>query len=189
MLVAVIAALAIPFAAASSSAQQQPNNFHLAIGKTVVGTGTGPYEVNVICIALAPLQDNELTSAAAGVTLTFDAQGHPVSASEVFVIEGDQFVYDTFLSGPADCTVQETVTGGASSTGWSCAYSATQIPQAQATAGGCTAASGTGTGPILFHYEGPATTSDETTQIEFTNTFTVAPPVVQAVVVQPAFTG
>jgi hypothetical protein len=188
MLVAALALVAVPLSAVGSSAQEQPtSDVTLTVKKVVVGTGTGPSSVTVDCEAVDP-------TALAGIVLNFDAQGKPTTASsDQFEIVDGAWVSQFAVTIGGECDYTETATGGASSTAWTCAYDSTpvEIPQAeQIEQAGCTAASGTGTGPAHVAYPGPFDVSEQSSTVVFTNTFDPAPiqPAPQ-VVAQPAFTG
>ncbi|MFN8027877.1 MAG: hypothetical protein U0W40_16405 [Acidimicrobiia bacterium] len=194
MLVAVIAALGIPFAAASSSAQVDTIDtpFTLTVRKTVVGTGTGPSSVGIDCIGNA----TPAPAATPMFTLNFDAQGNPTTSTQIdqfFVIENGAWVGVSPSGLGGSCTVTEIATGGATSTSWTCAYDATEVVVPKAAfvpqGAGCEAASGSGTGPATIVVASNSVVSEQEATVVFTNTFVAAPPVVQAVVVQPAFTG
>ncbi|MFN8027878.1 MAG: hypothetical protein U0W40_16410 [Acidimicrobiia bacterium] len=190
LLLAMLVALAVPFAATASSAQQV-TLVSLTVGKTVVGTGTGPSQVTLDCVAQP--QANAAALGDFSIVFTFDAQGKPVSATNPAVdIVGNQFRYIVSLVDDTACTFTETATGGATSTTWGCDYDFTpvKIPQAeQIQIAGCQAASGTGVGPVTVLLPGAFDVSDQDSTVTFTNTFTPAPPVVQSVAVQPTFTG
>jgi hypothetical protein len=131
-------------------------------------------------------------------TLTFDATGAPnTTSSNSFVKANGAWVLDTNL--PPDltaCTYTETVTGGAVSTSWTCAYESTEPDEPKALPQGledpdpgCAAAAGTGTGPVTVVYGNlDDNVASQTSTVTFTNTY-VAPPPPPPVVTGPSFTG
>ncbi len=122
--------------------------------KVVVGTGA-PSAVTVDCSSVSD------TSAQVVDVLNFDAQGNPVAsgADTDFAIEGGAWVLQGSPGSGFECTFNETTTGGASSTAWTCAYTFEPVSAPEATQielAGCDAAAGAGVGPVDVTYPGIA---------------------------------
>lgn len=187
-LLAAAVAVALPLSATASSGQTE-SELTLTVKKVVVGTGA-PSTVTVSCEGAQEanaLDTNEFL-------LNFDAQGNPTTSlpGEFFVIEDGAWVAHAENGSGGTCTFTETTTGGATATAWTCDYDFVpfEIPQAeQIQLAGCQAASGSGVGPATVLYPSGRDVVSQESTVTFTNTFTPAPPVVAAVVVQPAFTG
>jgi hypothetical protein len=191
LLLAVLALVALPFTAVGSGAQQL-SEFTVTVKKVVVGTG-GPSAVTVDCSSVS----DEATAQVVDV-LNFDAQGNPVAsgADTDFAIQDGAWVLEGSPGSGFECTFTESAAGGASSTSWTCAYSATpnSAPTAsQIELAGCQSAAGAGTGPVDVTYPGSQDVSEQASTVVFTNTFGSTPldPITPApqVVAQPVFTG
>jgi hypothetical protein len=191
LLIAALVLVAVPFTAAGSGAQEEPDVI-MAVRKVVVGTGTGPSAVTIDCETTGDIE------AADAAVLHFDAQGNPTTASEgVFQIIDGAWVAFLHAGNGAQCTFTETTTGGASSTSWTCDYGFDPLPQAfQAEEGGCLAAAGTGVGPATVAYQSGEGLRQQDSTVVFTNTFETAPlqplqPLQPApqVTARPTFTG
>ena len=193
VVVAALALVAVPFSAVGSGAQELPSDeVTLTVKKVVVGTGA-PSTVTVDCSAVE-------AGAQAGVELGFDAQGNPTTTTDdEFVILNGGWVNRFNAETAGECDYTETVTGGASSTAWTCDYTfvPVEVPEAQQIEqAGCPAESGTGVGPVHVQYPSAFEVSSQASTVTFTNTFDPAPvqpvqPITPApqVVAQPAFTG
>jgi hypothetical protein len=176
---------------ASSAGAQVASTTTVVVRKVVTGTGTGASTIALTCDGTSAETD-----------FHFDAQGNPTTTSPsspfLTIVNGAWQ-----LSGPTDpvtknCHFNETDAGGATSTSWTCTYTSTAIPVPTAeavTPPGCSAASGSDTGPVNVLYQGSTAVSEQTSDVTFTNTF-VAPPAppappaaAPAVVLTPTFTG
>jgi hypothetical protein len=188
LLVAVLALVAVPFTAVGSSAQEGPD-LSITVRKVVVGTGA-PSAVSVDCSG----NPEKEAQAAIVEVLNFDAQGDPVPGGDTdFAIEDGAWVSLGSSGAGGECTFTEIVTGGASSTSWTCDYTFTPASApaaAQVLQAGCQVSAGSGTGPATVIYPGNQDVSEQASTVVFTNTFASSPiqPAPQ-VVAQPAFTG
>ena len=190
-LLAALALAAVPLTASATEAQQL-SEFTVTVKKVVVGTGA-PSAVTVDCSSAS----DEATAQVVDV-LNFDAQGNPVAsgADTDFAIEGGAWGLEGSPGAGFECTFTETTTGGASSTAWTCAYTATPISTptaAQIELAGCDATAGAGVGPVDVTYPGSQEVSEQASTVVFTNTFVAAPPqqpaAAPAVAATPTFTG
>jgi hypothetical protein len=189
LFVAVVALVAVPFAAIGSSAQEV-DDLVIRVGKQVVGTGA-PSVVTLDCVG-----NPDDSVAQAETVLNFDAQGNPTGDVEGWDIEDGMWVVSGDTDGGGHCSFTETTTGGASSTSWTCDYEADviSIPKAdQIEQAGCEAIAGVGVGPVEVEYPGADEVFSQESTVVFTNTFTAAPvdpPAPAAgIVARPAFTG
>ena len=191
MFIAVVALIAVPFAATGSSAQQAPD-LTFTVRKVVIGTGTGPSAVGVNCTLPGA------ATAQYAAVLNFDAQGKPTTSDdESFEIVDGAWSFSQVNTQLQDCNFTETDAGGATSTTWTCNYDfdPVSVPEAaQIEQAGCAAASGSGTGPVHVVYPPNSEVALQASTVTFTNTFASAPTTPPAtpaaqVVAQPAFTG
>jgi hypothetical protein len=188
--VAVLALMAVPFAATGSSAQQAPD-LTFTVRKVVSGAGTGPSSVGVSCALPGA------ATAQYAAVLNFDAQGTPTTSDdESFEIVDGAWSFSQVNTDLQECDFTETDAGGATSTTWTCAYDfdPVSVPEAaQIEEAGCAADAGTGTGPVHVVYPPNSEVELQASTVTFTNSFTTAPleplrPAAQ-VVAQPVFTG
>lgn len=158
----------------------------IIVKKVVTGPATAGSTVTVECT-----DSNEVA------TLTFDKTGAPdTSTSNQFHKVNGAWQLQTSLPEEATpCTFTETVTGGAASTSWACAYESTapDVVKGQGPAAdpepGCAAASGTGVGPATVVYGNfDNHIETQTSTVTFTNTY-VAPTPAPPVEIAPTFTG
>jgi hypothetical protein len=189
-LLAVLALAALPLTASVASGQALPDSpITLTVRKVVSGPATTGSSVTFSCEGLAE-------------TFNFDASGAPTTADgggAVDIVDGAWQLTGSADSSPLDCAFNETATGGAASTAWSCDYS--NEPNVESTPSaeqvedlGCAAASGDGTGPVGLLLGSFIEVSSQSASVTFTNTYTAAPPLTPiqpaaSVVVQPTFTG
>jgi hypothetical protein len=181
----------------SAGAGEEPGMTTIIVRKNVVGTGTGGSTVRLDC------SDDGDT-----VDLNFDAAGHPTTSvpadGSISIVGGAwQISSGNPPNEPVPCTFTEITTGGASFTGWTCAYSFTApesepAPPAPAALGipavvlGCMDPLGVGTGPATVTYGNSVQDIEtQTSTVTFTNVFPRAEAGVvdDPVVVAPAFTG
>jgi hypothetical protein len=188
-LFAALALAAVPLTATATSAQQE-SSYTVTVRKVVVGAGA-PSAVTVDCSFVSDEAQAQVVD-----VLNFDAQGNPVAsgADTDFAIEDGAWVLEGSPGGGFECTYTEDVTGGATSTAWTCAYTftPTSAPTAsQIALAGCNATAGSGVGPVDVTYPGSQEVSEQASTVIFTNTLGTTPPPVPAaqVVAQPAFTG
>jgi hypothetical protein len=187
LLAALLIVSIIPLGAAIAGAQQQ-SPITLNFRKVVSGPATAGSSVTLSCLGQS-------------VVFNFDATGAPTTAqaggANVAIVDGAWQLTGGADSSPLQCTVDETATGGAASTSWSCDYTNEPIeaPSAeQVLELGCAAASGAGTGPVGLTLGSTLQVSSQSADVTFTNTYTAAPPLqpiqpAPSVVVQPTFTG
>jgi hypothetical protein len=185
-ILAALALAALPLTASAASGQVQ-SPITITVRKVVTGPATAGSSVTFSCVG-----ESE--------TFNFDASGAPTTAdggASVEIVDGAWQLTGSADTSLLDCAFNETATGGASSTAWTCSYSndPIEIPQAeQVEELGCAAASGDGTGPAGLLLGSLFEVSSQTAAVTFTNTYTAAPPLqpiepAAAVVVQPTFTG
>ncbi|HEU5308166.1 MAG TPA: hypothetical protein VFW97_12605, partial [Acidimicrobiia bacterium] len=143
------------------------------------------------------------TCATETITFNFDATGAPTTTvpavgPNVSIVDGAWQLTGSADTTSLPCTFNETATGGAASTSWSCVYTSepnVETPSAQQVEDlGCAAAIAGGTGPVGLLLGSALEVSSQTAAVTFTNTYTAAPPLqpvqpAPAVVVQPTFTG
>jgi hypothetical protein len=189
-LLAVLALAALPLTASVASGQALPDSpITLTVRKVVSGPATTGSSVTFSCVG-----ESE--------TFNFDASGAPTTADgggAVAIVDGAWQLTGSADSSPLDCALNETATGGAASTAWTCSYSNEPTVESTPSAEqveelGCAAASGDGTGPVGLVLGSRFEVSSQTAAVTFTNTYTAAPPLqpvqpAPAVVVQPTFTG
>jgi hypothetical protein len=167
------------------------------------GAGEGPPADPVTTIIIRKVVSGPATAGSSVViacdggdtaTLTFDTTGAPdTTTSGAFTkVDGAWTLFTSLPEEPTPCTFTETVTGGAASTTWTCAYESTEpdVPKSQGLEGpepGCAVAAGSGTGPVTVVY-GNFDTNVETqaSTVTFTNTYVAAPLPVNTA---PNFTG
>jgi hypothetical protein len=162
----------------------------LAVRKVVVGTGTSGYTEHVACEPV--VLDTVSTTATETFDLPFLADGTPDASASIdgWVVSDGTWLHPDAFDGLTACTVTETVTGGASSVTYECAWTIGQtdgLPGA-----GCPgAASGPSATPATVVTEG----NGDHGVITVTNTIpAVTPtpppaPLPLAVVATPRFTG
>jgi hypothetical protein len=183
---AVLALAALPFAASGAGAQVE-SPITITVRKVVTGPATAGSSVMFSCLGSSE-------------TFNFDASGAPTTAdggASVAIVDGAWQLTGSADSSVLDCALNETATGGAASTAWTCSYSNEPFVTpgaAQVEELGCAAASGDGTGPVGLLLGSFLDVSSQTAAVTFTNTYTTAPPLqpvqpAPAVVVQPTFTG
>jgi hypothetical protein len=188
LLVALLATAIIPLGASVAGAQQL-SPITINVRKVVSGTATTGSSVTLSCLTES-------------VTFNFDATGAPTTAdaggANVAIVDGAWQLTGGADSSPLQCTLNETATGGASSTSWSCDYTNEPIEAApgaeQVIESGCAAASGTGSGPVGLTLASFLEVNSQTADVTFTNTYVPLTPIepitpAPQVVVQPAFTG
>jgi hypothetical protein len=167
----------------------------LQVKKVVSGTSTGPFTEQVNCTA--PTNPTvQSTTTVDNVDLVFHADGSPDSTdtpSGWVVSDGTWQFHDDVLIG-STCTVTETVTSGATSVSYACAW--TPGASDHLSGVGCPgASSGPSKTPASVTFEG----NGDSGLLTVTNTFTPAPATVApataaatpaaAVAVAPKFTG
>jgi hypothetical protein len=158
----------------------------LQVKKVVSGTSPGAFVEQVNCTA--PADTALSTTTVDDVHLAFHPDGSPDSTttpSGWIVSDGTWQLQDAALAG-STCTVTETVTGGASSVSYTCAW--TEGVSDNVSGVGCPgSSSGPGASPATVTFEG----NGDSGLVTITNTFTPAPtpPAAAAVVITPTFTG
>jgi hypothetical protein len=186
LLVAFVGALTLSVAAVvPAGAGEAPEDATtIIVRKVVVGPATSGSTVVVECA------DSDEVA-----TLTFDKTGAPdtTSSSSFTKVSGAWQLVTDLPPDSTPCTFTETVTGGAESTSWTCAYESTE-PDVVKDQGledpepGCAVAAGTGTGPVTVIYGNfDSDVETQTSTVTFTNTY-VAPPA-PPVNTAPNFTG
>jgi hypothetical protein len=191
-LLAVLALAALPLTASVAGGQALPESpITVTVRKVVTGPATAGSSVTFTC-------------ATETITFNFDATGAPTTTvpavgPNVSIVDGAWQLTGSADTTSLPCTFNETATGGAASTSWSCVYTnepiATSSPSAEQVEGlGCAAAIAGGTGPVGLLLGSALEVSSQTAAVTFTNTYTAAPPLqpvqpAPAVVVQPTFTG
>jgi len=145
------------------------NGTTMIVKKVVTGTGTAGSTVVVDC-------DGGLAGDSA--TLTFDKNGAPNTTTNTDwqKLNGGWTLFDTLGNANDACSFEETVTGGATSTSFTCAYQNVESDEIenQQIELGCDAASGTGTGPVEVLYGFNLNVFSQTSTVTFTNTFQAA---------------
>jgi hypothetical protein len=188
VLVGLLVVAIIPLGASVAGAQQL-SPITVNVRKVVSGTATAGSSVTLSCLTES-------------ITFNFDATGAPTTAdaggANVAIVDGAWQLTGSADSSELPCTLNETATGGAASTSWSCDY--TNAPTEAAPSAeqvvelGCAAASGANAGPVGLTLGSFLDVSSQTADVTFTNTYTAAPPLqpiqpAPSVVVQPTFTG
>lgn len=184
-IVIILAAFAAAVLGAVPAGAGEEGLSAFVIRKVVSGPATEGSSIAITC-----KKQSDGTSETT-VTLSFDATGAPTTAAPSplgFAIVDGAWVLDTTVPtseyGRGVCTATETVTGGAASTAWTCAFVFTA--GTEPTGLGCSTASGTGVGPATAVFGSAVDEIQEQTwTVVFTNTYE-APPVVE---VAPTFTG
>jgi hypothetical protein len=183
---AALALAALPLTA-SGAAGQVSSPVTLTVSTVANGTASGGTSVTFTCLGTSE-------------TFNFDATGAPTTAeggANVSIVAGAWQLTGSADSTPLACELNETATGGAASTSWTCDYTAvpTEVPQSQQVEGqGCASAIGDGTGPVGLTLGSFFDVSSQDAEVTFTNTYVAAPPLeplqpAPAVLVQPTFTG
>jgi len=139
----------------------------MIVKKVVTGTATAGSTVEVDCGI--PLSGDS-------ATLTFDKNGAPDTTNNNAWMKsnGGWILHDDFGNSRSTCDFEETATGGATSTSWTCAFDFTEFNQVgdQQVEPGCdTGGSGTGTGPVSVIYFMDEEVVNQTSTVIFTNTF------------------
>jgi len=148
----------------------------IEVAKTVDGSATGPFTVEVTCGDFA-------------TTLGYDASGSPTtfSGDGAWTIVDGAWQLLAGTSEPSECAVTETDADGATSTSWTCTF---DLETTNGFVGGCAAPSGDGTGPVNFDLAGNGQGVDsQTALVRFTNAIAPPPPPPAPVEVAPSFTG
>lgn len=175
----------------------------LQVKKAVSGTSTGPFTEQVNCTA--PTHDTvQSTTTVDNVDLLFHADGTPDSTttpSGWVVSNGTWQLHDDVLTG-STCTVTETVTGGATSVSYACAWTPGAADHLSGV--GCP---GTSSGPSAMSATVTFEGNGDSGLATVTNTFTPVPtmttnapttttpapaaptPAAAAVAATPSFTG
>jgi hypothetical protein len=155
------------------------------VAKTLEGTATGGFTVNVEC------------GTALVATLGFDASGMPTTTSDPvrWAPTGGWWRATLDVTETTECSATETDADGAASTRWTCAWDAT-FENGQAEDLGCDAADGTGVGPVAFTLGGGgASLLEQEATITFTNSLPESPAespaesLPEALLLVPRFTG
>lgn len=139
-------------AALTGSAGSAVNYPILKVKKVVTGTATAGFTVTVSC-ALSAGEVTAQTPLTPNTTLTFNADGTPNTSSNASwqSVAGNWQFQNSSLLGAA-CTVTETVTGGAASASYACAFTPGLGPADVSQQNGTAGCSGSPSGPSVVTF-------------------------------------